>query len=80
MMLHWPNRTKPISSAICARRLGDLPISKADVASGGEGSQMHPFIWVSAVPVSEQQYEPRAPFRANHHRDVDGALGHPTCP
>jgi hypothetical protein len=23
MMLHWPNRTKPISSAICARRLGD---------------------------------------------------------
>ena len=57
-----------------------LPISKADAASGGEGSRMHPFICVSAVPVSEQQYEPRAPFRANHHRDVDGALGHPTCP
>ena len=28
MMLHWPNRTTPLSSAICACRLGDCPFRK----------------------------------------------------
>jgi len=39
-----------------------------------------PFICGSSWPASEQQKEAGARFRANHHSDVDGALGHPTCP
>jgi hypothetical protein len=75
-MLDWPNRTAPPDSAICACRFGDAHFENNAPTTRRWLADV-PFICVSSGPDSEQ---PGARFRANHHRDVDGALGHPTCP
>ena len=78
-MLDWPNCTAPPTLPFALAGLGiahfenNAPVARRWLADV-------PFICVSSWPDSEQQYEPGALFRANHHRDVDGALGHPTCP
>ena len=78
-MLDWPNRTAPLILSFALAGLGIAHFeNNAPVAR--RGARMRPFICLSSEPDSEQQYGPGARFRANHQRDVDGALGHPTCP
>jgi hypothetical protein len=76
-MLNWPHRSSTLPFALAGFGIAHFE-NNGPVAM--RASRMCPFICVFSWPESEQQYEPAARFRANHHRDVDGALGHPTCP
>ena len=82
MMLDWLDPTAPpLPLPFALAGLGNVHLeNNAPVAKRWLTDADVPFIYVSSWPDSEQRYEPGAHFRANHHRGVDGALDHPTCP